>query len=138
MIAKSVILRCDPARAFLLVTESAGQWWPAGRRHTDDENSAIRIEPAGRFFERASDGTEIDLGVVRIYEPATRLVLDWYPGTGPDNATRVEIRFEAVERGTRVTVVHDAGAAGTEAFSGNVAAYELSWDSVLAALAGAT
>ena len=37
--------------------------------------------------------------------------------------------------GTRVTVVHDAGAAGPNLFGNNVARYERSWDLVLAALA---
>jgi len=135
MIVKSVLLRCDPDRAFSLFTEHAGQWWPSDRRHTEDDNSTIRIEATGRFFERASDGTEVELGVVRLFEPACRLVLDWYPGTGPAQPTRVEVRFEAVEDGTRVTVTHDAGAAGAELFTQNAPAYARSWESVLAAAA---
>jgi hypothetical protein len=132
MIVKNVVLRCDPARAFALFTENAGEWWPADRRHTDDVESAIRMEASGRFFERASDGTEVELGVVRVFEPAARLVLDWYPGTGPANATWVDARFEAVEHGTLVSVTHDAGAATAEVFARNAAAYSRSWDSMLA------
>ena len=132
MIQKSVVLRCDPARAFGLFTENAGEWWPADRRHTDDVESTIHMQSSGRFFERASDGTEIELGVVRVFEPPERLVLDWYPGTGPANATRVDVRFEAVEHGTLVSVTHDAGAATAETFARNAAAYSRSWDSVLA------
>jgi hypothetical protein len=125
-------MRCDPARAFALFTENAGEWWPADRRHTDDVESTIRMEASGRFFERASDGTEIELGVVRVFEPAARLVLDCYLGTGPANATRVDVRFDADEHGTRVSVSHDAGAATAEVFARNAAAYSRSWDSVLA------
>ncbi len=135
MIVKSVVLRCDPERAFSLFTERAGQWWPGDRRHTEDADSTIRIEASGRFFERASDGTEVELGLVRVFEPARRLVLDWYPGTGPARATRVEVRFEAVAEGTRVTVTHDAGSAGAELFAQNAPAYARSWESVLAAAA---
>jgi hypothetical protein len=135
MIAKTVVLRCDPARAFALFTENAGNWWPADRRHTDDASSTIRMEASGRFFERASDGTEVELGTVRIFEPASRLLIDWYPGTGPENATLVDVRFEAVENGTRVTINHDAGAAGADVFSRNAPKYESSWDLVLAAAA---
>lgn len=134
MIVKSVDLRCSRERAFALFTERAGEWWPAGRRHTDDERSTIRIEPSGRFFERASDGTEVDLGVVRQFEPPARLLLDWYPGTGSESATEVDIRFDAVEGGTRVTVRHDIGAASPDAFSRNAPAYDRSWDAVFAAL----
>lgn len=135
MIRKTVLLQCSPERAFSLFTEQAGQWWPADRRHTEDTASTIRIEASGRFFERASDGTEVELGVVRRFEPARRLVLDWYPGTGLANATKVEVSFEAVDGGTRVTVDHDAGAASHEMFTRNAPAYDRSWDAVLAALA---
>lgn len=135
MIIKSVVLRCDPGRAFALFTEEAGLWWPAGRRHTKDATSMIRMEAAGRFFERASDGTEVDLGVVRLYEPANRLLLDWYPGTGRANPTQVSVTFEAIDEGTRVTVHHGPGPAGADVFGRNAPAYVLSWDIVLVALA---
>jgi uncharacterized protein YndB with AHSA1/START domain len=136
MIVKSVVLRCSPERAFALFTEHAGAWWPAERRHTPDASSEIRVEPFGRFFERASDGTEVDLGVVRAFEPARRLVLDWYPGTGPHNPTQVEVTFEAIETGTRVTVMHSPGDAGVDLFGRSAPAYDRSWDLILAALDG--
>jgi uncharacterized protein YndB with AHSA1/START domain len=135
MIRKTIILRCSPDRAFSLFTEEAGQWWPSERRHTEDATSTIRIEASGRFFERAHDGTEVELGVVRRFEPARRLVLDWYPGTGRANATKVEVSFEAVDGGTRVTVDHGPGAASHETFNSNAPAYDRSWDAVLAVLA---
>jgi len=137
MIRKTVELRCDPARAFALFTERAGEWWPSERRHTDDDASIIRIEEEGRFYERAADGTEIQLGTVRRFEPPHRLALDWYPGTGPTRPTFVEVEFEPIAGGTRVTVTHGAGAAPQEAFNENVAGYERSWDLVLPALTSA-
>lgn len=135
MIDKSVVLPCRPERAFALFTEHAGLWWPAERRHTKDAASVIRMEASGRFFERSSDGTEVELGVVRLFEPASRLLLDWYPGTSSANPTQVEVRFETVNGGTRVTVHHSPGAAGPDVFGRNAAAYVRSWDMVLAALA---
>jgi hypothetical protein len=135
MIVKSVILACDPGRAFALFTEHAGLWWPAARRHSKDANSTIRMEASGRFFEQSNDGTEVELGAVRHFETARRLLLDWYPGTGPENPTRVEVTFEAVDGGTRVTVQHSPGPAGSVAFAGDAPAYDRSWDAVLAALA---
>ncbi len=134
-ITKSVTLACDPARAFALFTEHAGVWWPEDRRHTDDAESAICIEASGRFFERATDGTEIELGVVRRFEPPQRLILDWYPGTGPENPTQVEIRFDTIEGGTRVSIVHGPGVAAADVFRRTAPAYERSWESVFAALA---
>lgn len=135
MITKSVVLQCSPERAFSLFTEQAGQWWPAERRHTPDAASAIRIEASGRFFERARDGTEVELGLARVFEPGRRLVLDWYPGTDRANKTEVEVRFEAVGDATRVTVLHGQGAATPDIFAGNAPAYGRSWEGVLAALA---
>jgi hypothetical protein len=138
MILKSVVLRCDAERAFSLFTEQAGQWWPADRRHTGDPASTIRIESSGRFFERAGDGSEVDLGAVILFDRPTHLMLDWYPGTGRESATLVDVRFEAVEQGTRVTINHDIGGAGPDVFARNAPVYARSWDAVLAALAAHT
>ncbi len=118
----------------MLFTEHASQWWPVERRHTKDAASAIRIEPSGRFFERARDGTEAELGVVRQFVPASRLVLDWYPGTGRQNPTQVEVAFEAIEAGTRVTITHGPGSAPIELYTRSAPIYGPSWDLVLAAL----
>ena len=73
--------------------------------------------------------------MVHHFETASRLLLDWYPGTGQENPTKVEVTFEAVDGGTRVTVHHSPGAAGPVAFESNAPAYGRSWEAVLAALA---
>lgn len=134
MIEKSVLLACGVHEAFDLFTQRAGAWWPLERRHTKDTHSEIVIEPGGRFVERSHAGAEVPLGAVRVFERPHRLVLDWYPGTGPDAPTEVEVRFEATEGGTRVTVRHGPGPAGDERFDRNAPAYARSWDLVLAAL----
>ncbi len=134
MIVKCVVLGCRPERAFALVTEHAGLWWPADRRHTSDAGSVIQMQATGRFFERAADGQEVELGVVRCYEPARRLLLDWYPGTGPAAPTQVEISFDELDGGTRVTIHHGPGLAGLAAFENKADAYLRSWQRVLAAL----
>jgi hypothetical protein len=63
------------------------------------------------------------------------LLVDWFPGTGRANPTQVEVIFEVVDGGTRITVRHGPGAAGADAFGRNVSAYVRSWDLVLSALA---
>ena len=138
MIVKHVVLRCTPQRAFNLFTERAGEWWPADRRHTKDAASTIHIEAAGRFFERSGAGAEVEMGRVRVFSPGERLVLDWFPGTGPEHPTEVEVRFETADGGTRVTVTHGPGAAGDERFNARATAYDGSWELVLAAWRGAT
>lgn len=138
MIIKRVVLRCDQNRAFALFTEHAGEWWPAERRHTGDPASAIRIEASGRFYERANNGTDFELGVVRVFAPPSRLELDWYPGTGKEHPTRVQVVFEPHDGGTCVTVTHDPGVAGTDEFERSAPKYDQSWDLVLAALSTKT
>jgi len=133
VIEKSVRLACDPERAFRLLTEEAGAWWPPERRHTKDPGSVIRIEAAGRFYERAIDGREVELGIVRVFSPPRRLVLDWFPGTGPSQPTHVEIVLREDDGGTLVRLTHRAGPYGADEYTRNVAAYERSWSLVLAA-----
>ena len=134
MIHKTVVLRCAAPRAFELFTERAGEWWPPDRRHTGDPASAIVVEAGGRFYERAPGGREVELGVVRVFEPCARLVLDWYPGTGKAQPTHVEVRFEPEGESTRVTVEHRAGPFSEEVYPTRMGAYDASWTRVLAAL----
>jgi uncharacterized protein YndB with AHSA1/START domain len=134
-LVKSVLLVCSPARAFELFTEHASAWWPVERRHTKDPGSAIAMLASGRFWERAADGREVELGRVRVWEPPARLVLDWYPGTDAEHPTSVTIRFTPEGDGTRVTVEHVPTAASADLWGPRVARYAASWDAVLPALA---
>lgn len=133
MITKSVVLSCAVERAFELFTEHAGEWWPAERRHTSDATSTIAILPDGRFFERARDGREVDLGRVTVWDPPARLVLDWYPGTDRDHPTHVTITFTMEGDRTRITIEHRPGSSG-ELWDKRNAQFARSWDLVLAAL----
>lgn len=137
MIVQDVVLACSPARAFRLVTEHAGAWWPADRRHTRDPASTITMQADGPFRERAHDGLEVELGRVRTWEEGRRVVLDFYPGTGPLAPTEVEITFAAEGDSTRVTVVHRPGRAG-DLWAQRAPTFARSWAAVLAALAHAT
>ncbi len=137
MIRKTVLLHCDPVRAFGLFTERAGEWWPLDRRHTGDRESEIRILATGRFFERARDGREVELGRVRVWEPPGRLVLDFYPGTDADHPTEVTVGFAAEGEKTRVTIEHRPTEASAELFTQRNALFEASWDLVLRAFAEA-
>ena len=140
VLEKSVTLPLSIERAFELFTAEISGWWPPDRRHTGDAASALFLEKTGRFFERASDGREVELGKVRTWEFPTRLVLDFYPGTDAEHPTEVEVRFEtdpASSSRTRVTVLHRPTAASAELFGSRVSRYVASWDQVLPALAHA-
>jgi uncharacterized protein YndB with AHSA1/START domain len=137
MIRRSVLLRCAPDRAFALFTEQASAWWPASRRHTGDPGSEIRMLASGRFWERGSDGKEVDLGRVRTWEPPHRLVLDFYVGTDAEHPTLVEVSF-AAEGGTatRVTVEHRPTPLSEELWQQRAPTFDRSWELLLEALAG--
>lgn len=138
MIVKSKVLACDVARAFQLFTSRAGEWWPPRLRHTGDVASTIGMLETGRFFERAGNGHEVELGVVRVWEPPHRLVFDWYPGTDAEHPTRVEIHFlPESASATRIEVRHDATPASEALFPTRAPRYDAAWSLVLEAL-GAT
>ena len=135
MIERSVVLPCGQAAAFSLFTERASEWWPPERRHTNDAESAVLLSSDGRFWERARDGREVELGRILEWEAPARLVLDFFPGTDADHPTRVAISFEPVQDGTVVRVQHGP----TPASEGPLwrersPAFDRSWATVLASL----
>ena len=134
MIEKTILLRCDVPRAFELFTQRLGEWWPPERRHTGDASSEIAMLPTGRFYERAHDGREVELGRVRTWEAPHRLVLDWYPGTDAAHPTRVEVRFVPEDGGTRVQLTHGPLPESEALFPQRAPRYVASWDLVLPAL----
>jgi len=137
MMVKSVLLPLAPVAAFRLFTEKIGAWWPADRRHTEDPASEIFLLESGRFFERARDGREVELGRVRSWDLPNRIVLDFFIATGPDKPTEVEIAFAAQGGGTQVTVVHRPKPASAPLWTERAPRYARSWDVVLAALSRA-
>jgi hypothetical protein len=137
LITKSIRLACSLQRAFELFTQHASTWWPEERRHTHDPRSEIRMLETGRFFERAEDGTEVELGRVRVWEPPHRLLLDFYPGTDAEHPSEVQVTFSADGGETLVTVQHRPTAASEALWKLRAVRFEASWDLLLPALAAA-
>ena len=137
MIVKSVMLPLPPVAAFALFTQRIGEWWPADRRHTQDPASEIFLLESGRFYERAHDGREVELGHVRSWELPKRILLDFFIATGPEKPTEVEIAFAAQGGGTQVTVTHRPKPASASLWTERAPRYERSWDVTLAALSRA-
>jgi len=73
-------------------------------------DGALRFDPAGpggRLVTRFDDGKEWEIGAVHHWLPGERLSFGWrLPSFKPDQATEVDVRFEAVGNETRVTVEH--------------------------------
>lgn len=69
----------------------------------------LRLEPGrgGRLIERGPDGRETEVARVVEWDPGRGVVLRWHPPSWETReATRMEIRLEPEEEGTRVTVTH--------------------------------
>ncbi len=137
MIHQSVLLALPPAQSFELFTSQIGLWWPPDRRHLNDPNSQLFLLADGRFYERANNGMELDLGRVRLWESPQRIVLDFYMGTDAAHPTEVEIRFDPEGDGTRVSVNHRPREISIDLWDKRVAVFERSWEAVLSALRGA-
>ncbi len=133
-IHKTVLLACPPARAFELFTGEASIWWPAGRRHTGDARSEIRMQPSGRFWERASDGREVELGRIAEWKAGERLLIEFYVGTDAEHPTEVTVSFAAEGGGTRVTIDHRPLPASRQKWQERATLFERSWTMLCAAL----
>ncbi len=137
MIVKTVILPLGPVQAFELFTKKINDWWPPDRRHIAGLASRVVLLENGRFYERALDGREVELGIVRCWEFPSRLLLDFFVGTGPEKPTEVEISFVAEGGRTRMTVVHRPKPESIDLWSERASRYDHSWHVVLAALSQA-
>jgi hypothetical protein len=96
----SMVVRADPAAAFRVFTEEIDAWWKRGER--------FRRHHGVMHFEGGSlrEGIE-PIGRVLAWEPGVRLRFElWTWGFRPGEPTQVEVRFEPVGDGTRVTVEH--------------------------------
>jgi uncharacterized protein YndB with AHSA1/START domain len=108
-----VSLRVDasPARAFAAFTEEIGAWWRPHPlfRITPGGDGYLRFEPGegGRLIATLANGNEFEVGRISVWKPGEHLALTWRQATfSPDQATELDVRFEALGDQTRVTVEH--------------------------------
>jgi uncharacterized protein YndB with AHSA1/START domain len=130
-IEKTVVVRAAPERAFAIFTDRITDWWPPTHRLGGDPSGTVHLQQSGRFFERASDGQEFEMGRVRVWQPPELVMLDFYLGTGPDNPTSVSITFAPEGEDTRVSVEHRPTPASLQAWEQTAAHYVEGWGTVL-------
>jgi mannose-6-phosphate isomerase-like protein (cupin superfamily) len=112
VVTATVEVALDPAAAFQVFTEEIGQWWRPGPINWYDARRAVgtRIEPGvgGRWLEIYDEGAGdvLEIARVRVWEPGVRLVLLYRDGGHELDGTEIEVRFEAIDGGTRVTLEH--------------------------------
>jgi uncharacterized protein YndB with AHSA1/START domain len=139
-VRRTLSVAAPPARAFDVFTAEIGLWWPKSHHVSKVEPETVVIEPraGGRWFERAPDGAECDVGKVLAWEPPSRLLLAWQLDRSfqyqADLVTEVEVRFIAEgERATRVEFEHrklEAFGEHAEAVRGRIGA-PAGWPAIL-------
>lgn len=105
-----VALRIDapPEVVFDAFVDDIALWWrPNGLFAFTPRSPGVMAFEGGRLVERLLGGKVFEVGRVSVWERGARLVFGWRQATfTPDMNTEVEVRFDAVGDGTRVTVEH--------------------------------
>lgn len=96
-------------RAFRMLTQKMGAWWPASHHIGKTPFAEIVIEPraGGRWFERDGNGAECDWGKVLVWEPPKQVVFAWQLQPdwqySPDLSRASEVSFEFIAEGPEAT-----------------------------------
>ena len=134
-LVKNVVVGVSVESAFRRFTAGIGEWWPLDTHSLGQKDAAdclFEQRIGGRLFEIQNDGTECVWGTVLRWEPPNAVAVSWHPGKDASLAGRVEVEFEAVEEGTKVTLTHSGWERlGDEAVVTR-AGYDTGWDVVLA------
>ena len=108
-IRKTAVIPQQPEEAFRLFTEEIAAWWPLESHSVGQANAAsVKFEArvGGQIVESIDDGRTEVWGEVTACDPPSHLRFTWHPGTPPDQATEVEVRFTAHADGTAVELIH--------------------------------
>jgi len=105
---RTVLIRALPETVFRFFTDSArfAAWWGAG--------STIDASPGGKVYIRHPNGVEAGGEVLEVESPR-RIVFTYGYASGnpiPPGSSRVTIRLEPVESGTRLLLHHEFAEAG--------------------------
>jgi len=108
-IRKSLTVGVPVETAFRVFTEEMGSWWPLASKSVSQEEAetvVVEARVGGRVYERARTGEEHPWGKVLAWDPPSRFAFSWHPGRAAETAQEVDVRFTAVEKGTRVELEH--------------------------------
>jgi hypothetical protein len=133
-IVLTVTVTCPAEVAFRVFTERFGQWWPfhvysVGRERT--ERAVFETGEGGRIYEVIEGGEEATWGRVTVWQPPTRVEIDWQTNPEAPGPTRLTIAFTPEGAGTQVELEHR----GWEIYGDRAALardeYETGWPSTL-------
>lgn len=114
----TVFVQAPPSLAFQVFTEEVDAWWRTGPRFRIGRRRAGRLAfeggVGGRLFEtyETQGGSRThESGKITVWEPPRRLSFEWRGvNFKAGEITLVEIVFEPVGEGTRVTLRHSGWA----------------------------
>ncbi len=105
----SLRVEATPERAFDVFVGDIGVWWRPHRLFpvTPDGGGTLTFDGRERLVAISTNGERFEIGQVSAWVRGERLSFSWRPPIfGPEQATFVEVRFEAAGSQTRVTVEH--------------------------------
>jgi uncharacterized protein YndB with AHSA1/START domain len=107
----SIEVAADPLLAFEVFTTQIDAWWLRGPKHRFKApwNGTLAFEAGlnGQLLEKYADGTTFVIGRVLQWSPGERIELSWrLPSFADAEKTEVDVRFEAIDGGTRISVEH--------------------------------
>jgi Activator of Hsp90 ATPase homolog 1-like protein len=102
---RELIVAVDPQLAFDVFTRDIGRWWPLEDHGVYGAGATVAFEGPD-LVERSPAGQSAVWGTVSAWEPGRRVAFTWHPGRPANPATQVEVRFEEIADGTRVTLTH--------------------------------
>lgn len=134
-VTKSVEVKRAREDAFRIFTRHMTRWWPLAVHSVSEgacEGVTFEEHEGGRVLEHARDASAHEWGRVKVWEPPQRVVLAWYPSRTPDTAQEIEVRFESIDSGTRVTLDHRSWGPLGERARETRDRYETGWNATLA------
>jgi hypothetical protein len=144
-IRHEILVDMTPQVAWDRFTGRITEWWRKEHHIGSAPIQEIVIEPfvGGRWFTRHTDGSETSTGVVRVWEPPTKLMLTWQLTAAweydPDFVTTLALQFTDAGDGRTLVELEHAGfeAYGPDAdeMRGTFEAPD-AWPGTLAAYAG--
>ena len=108
-VVREVEVPVDPATAFKAFTDEIGEWYRSGPYSWNDPKRAVGIRfDRDRLVEVWDEqtGEGYEMGRVLVWEPGARIVFEFHSLLLPPGPTEVEVRFEPLADGTRVTLEH--------------------------------
>ena len=112
-VIKTIDVPCDQQKAFTVFVEAVDSWWPKDKNSVSAMQGAVAkrvmLEPRlhGSVVEVGHDDTEHRWGTVTVFDPYSRITLDWHINMPAEHASKVDVVFTSIANNlTRVELTH--------------------------------